>query len=48
MPTRRLRTNPRLVKRAISKYVASTTRGRHRGPSRKATISIHIIPATGP
>jgi hypothetical protein len=48
MPSRRLRTNPRVVKRAISKYVASSKKGRHRGPSRKATISIHIITATSP
>ncbi len=48
MPPRRLRTNPRVVKRAISKYVASTAKQRHRGPSRKATISIDILPAGGP
>jgi hypothetical protein len=48
MHARRLRTNPRVVKRAISKYVASTKKGRHRGPSRKATISTHIIPDAGP
>jgi hypothetical protein len=48
MPARRARTNPRVVKRAISKYVASSTKGRHRGPSRKATISINIIPAASP
>jgi hypothetical protein len=48
MPARRQRTNPRVVKRAISKYVASSKKGRHRGPSRTATISIHIIPAAGP
>jgi len=48
MPARRLRTNPRVVKRAISKYVASSAKGHHRSPSRKATISIDIITATGP
>jgi hypothetical protein len=48
MPARRLRTNPRVVKRAISKYVASSKKGRHRGPSRKAAISTRIIPATSP
>lgn len=48
MPARRLRTNPRVVKRAISKYVASSKKGRHRGPSRKATINIHILPAPSP
>ena len=40
LPARRVRTNPRVVKRAISKYVASTAKGRHRGPSRPATITI--------
>ncbi len=48
LPARRLRTNPRVVKRAISKYVASSKKGRHRGPSRKATINIHILPAPSP
>jgi hypothetical protein len=50
MPARRLRTNPRVVKRAISKYVASSAKGRHRGPSRKTTINIDIKHAadTGP
>jgi hypothetical protein len=47
MPARRLRTTPRVVKRAISKYVASSARGRHHGPSRKATISINILTSTG-
>jgi len=42
LPTRRVRTNPRVVKRAISKYVASTAKGCHRGPSRPATITIEI------
>ncbi len=44
LPARRVRTNPRVVKRAISKYVASTARDRHRGPSRPATILIDIQP----
>jgi hypothetical protein len=48
MPPRRTRTNPRVVKRAISKYVASTARGRHRGPSHKATISIDVLAAASP
>jgi hypothetical protein len=48
MPARRLRTSPRVVKRAISKYVSSSAKGRHRGPSRNATISIDIPTATGP
>ena len=47
MPARRTRTNPRVVKRAISKFVASTAKSRHRGPSRKAVLSINIL-ATGP
>ncbi|WP_233223467.1 hypothetical protein [Amycolatopsis sp. CA-128772] len=42
LPARRIRTNPRVVKRAISKYVASTAKGRHRGPSHPATIIIEI------
>ena len=42
LPARRVRTNPRVVKRAISKYVASTAKGRRRGPSRPATIAIEI------
>lgn len=44
LPARRVRTNPRVVKRAISKYVASTAQGRHRGPSRPAKITIEIEP----
>jgi len=43
MPTRRLRTTPRVVKRAISNYVAKTATGRIRGPSRNATIEIDIL-----
>jgi hypothetical protein len=42
LPARRVRTNPRVVKRAISKYVASTAKGRHRGTSHPATITIDI------
>ncbi len=42
LPARRVRTNPRVIKRAISKYVASTATGRHRGPSRPAKITIEI------
>jgi hypothetical protein len=42
LPARRIRTNPRVVKRAISKYVASTAKGRHHGPSHPATITIEI------
>jgi hypothetical protein len=48
MPVRRTRTNPRVVKRAISKFVASSKEGRHHGSSRKATINIDILAATGP
>ena len=44
LPARRIRTNPRVVKRAISKYVASSAKGRHRGPSRPATITIDMEP----
>jgi Transposase DDE domain/Insertion element 4 transposase N-terminal len=40
MPDRRLRTNPRVIKRAISKFVASSAQGRIRAPSYKATIDI--------
>ena len=42
MPDRRLRTNPRVVKRAISKFVAKSATGRVRAPSRPATININI------
>lgn len=45
LPTRRTRTNPRVVKRAISKFVASAAKRRHHGPSRKTMISINILTA---
>jgi hypothetical protein len=48
MPDRRLRTNPRVVKRAISKFVASSAQGRIRAPSYKATINIDILATTDP
>ena len=48
MPDRRLRTNPRVVKRAISNYVAKTATGRIRAPSRKATITITILGGVDP
>ncbi|MDQ4040038.1 MAG: IS4 family transposase [Actinomycetota bacterium] len=48
MPDRRLRTNPRVVKRAISKYVASNARGRIRASSYKATININILAGDDP
>jgi DDE family transposase len=44
LPDRRTRTNPRVVKRAISTYAASTIHGRHHGPSRPATITIALQP----
>jgi len=48
MPDRRLRTTPRVVKRAISNYAAKTALGRIRGPSYKATITINILAGEGP
>lgn len=48
MPARRLRTTPRVVKRAISKYVASTARDRARGPALQATITIKILADSDP
>lgn len=46
MPNRRLRVNPRVVKRAISKFAAKGTR--IRGPSYNATISIEILEPPNP
>jgi Insertion element 4 transposase N-terminal/Transposase DDE domain len=43
MPPRRSRSNPRVVKRAISVYAANTARGRARAPSRPTTTTIKII-----
>jgi hypothetical protein len=43
LPDRRCRTTPRVVKRAISNYAPSTAKGRLRGPSYQATISINIL-----
>jgi hypothetical protein len=48
MPERRLRTNPRVVKRAISKFVASSAKGRVRAPSYQATITINILRGVDP
>ena len=48
LPDRRRRTNPRVVKRAISKHAAHTASGRIRAPSYKATISIDILTDPGP
>ncbi|WP_322755181.1 hypothetical protein [Frankia sp. Cas3] len=45
MPDRGLRVSPRVVKRAISPYVASTAKSRLHGPSYKATLNIGIIAA---
>lgn len=45
MPDRRIRTRPRVVKRAISKYNAKGTVDR---TSYKATISINILITPGP
>lgn len=44
LPARRTRTSPRVIKRAISKYAASTIHGRHHRPTRKAEISIELQP----
>ena len=43
MPHRRARTNPRVVKRAISVYAANKARGRTRAPSRPTTTTIKIV-----
>jgi hypothetical protein len=43
MPQRRARSNPRVVKRAISVYAANTARGRARAPSRPTTTTINIV-----
>jgi hypothetical protein len=43
LPARRSRSNPRVVKRAISVYAANTARGRARAPSRKTTITIDLL-----
>ncbi len=48
MPARRLRTTPRVVKRAISMYVASTARDRARGPALQANITIKILADSDP
>jgi len=43
LPTRRSRSSPRVVKRAISVYAANTARGRIRAPSRKTTTTIKVL-----
>jgi hypothetical protein len=48
LPARRLRTSPRVVKRAISNYTVKTAKGRIRGPSQPTTIKIDIIAAANP
>ena len=48
MPARRLRTSPRVVKRAISNYTVKTAQGRTRGPSRPIIIKIDIVVAADP
>lgn len=48
MPARRLRTTPRVVKRAISNYTVKTSTGRVRGPSRAITIKIDIVTTADP
>jgi Insertion element 4 transposase N-terminal/Transposase DDE domain len=45
MPARRARTNPRVVKRAISVYAANTARGRIRAPSRSTAVIIDVLSA---
>lgn len=44
LPARRTRSGPRVVKRAISKFAASTIHGRRHGPTHKAKISIELQP----
>ncbi|MEX5710571.1 transposase [Parafrankia sp. FMc6] len=46
LPNRGLRVSPQVVKRAISNYAASTSKGRIHGRSYKATISVDIITAS--
>lgn len=48
MPARRLRTTPRVVKRAISNYTVKTATGRIRGPSQAITTKIDIMVAAEP
>ena len=44
LPPRRTRSGPRVVKRALSKYAASTIHHRHHGPTAKIKISIELQP----
>ncbi|MBE7190461.1 IS4 family transposase [Jatrophihabitans endophyticus] len=48
MPDRRLRSNPRIVKRAISVYAPNTGRGRIHRPSYRATLNIDILNGPDP
>jgi transposase IS4-like protein/DDE family transposase len=48
MPARRMRTAPRVVKRAISNYTVKTAKGRVRRPSTAITIKIDVITAADP
>jgi Transposase DDE domain len=48
MPARRMRTAPRVVKRAISNYTVKTAKGRVRLPSTAITIKIDVITAADP
>lgn len=48
LPPRRIRTAPRVVKRAISNYAPHTASGRLRGPSRNTTIRIDILTGAPP
>jgi hypothetical protein len=43
MPYRRARSNPRVVKRAISVYAANKARGLTRAPSQASTTTIKIV-----
>ena len=45
MPARRCRTNPRVVKRAISVYAANIARGRIRAPNRTTVTTINVLSA---
>ncbi len=48
LPDRRCRTTPRVVKRAISNYAPNTAKGRLRGSSYQATISVDVLDDPGP
>jgi hypothetical protein len=48
MPAPRMRTTPRVVKRAISNYTVKTAKGRVRRPSTAITIKIDIVTTADP